>query len=258
METAEKTKRLRERPLTLMKEALGGPAEARAKAERLLSMIVGYSRGDALDDRLQILHKKGRIEEIPNRVQLFVGAADMLRFWIEPAASEYYADKGIDFRFHQILRFLDEPASLADPIGFFSTKDGIIGHLMQVVHANPVYDLELLDSWDDGLDELELQLKQMIAGTHPRSASIGAIVEEPDYHARLLAFIRAFRKDPKTPPMLRSNVGGDPKWRDRERTFGSLWAAMRYCKRLPDTAAAGIAHLVQVRTFPAELAEPEA
>ena len=44
----------------------------------------------------------------------------MLRFWIVPAAEDYYQQKGIDFRFHQLLRFLDDPASLVDPIGLFS------------------------------------------------------------------------------------------------------------------------------------------
>jgi len=33
----------------------------------------------------------------------------------------------------------------------------------------------------------------MIAGTHPRARSIGAIIEEPDYHARLLEYVREFR-----------------------------------------------------------------
>ena len=76
--------------------------------------------------------------------QLFAGAIDMLRFWISPASADYYRSIGIDYAFHQVLRFLDEPASLGDPIGLFSTRDAIIGHLMQVVHANPRYDLELL------------------------------------------------------------------------------------------------------------------
>src|SRR4029078_2214990 len=124
-----------------------------------------------------------------------LGAADMLRFWIVPAAEDYYRRKGIDSRFHELLRFLDDPASLVDPIGLFSTPDTIIGHLMQVVHANPRYDLELLESWENGLEQLESELVQMLAGTHPRAQTIGAIVEEPEYHARLLEYVRAYRRD---------------------------------------------------------------
>jgi hypothetical protein len=188
-----------------------------------------------------------------------VGAADMLRFWISPAAAQYYSERGISYTFHQLLRFLEEPASLTDPVGFFSTRDGIIGHLMQVVHANPVYDLQLLQMFDDGLDQLEGQLEAMLRGDHPRAASIGAIVEEPDYHERLHAFVQRWRKDPTIPPLLRSNVENDDRFRALDRTFGSLTTAMRYFMRLPTSPAAGVRHLARmsrVSTFPEELAEP--
>ena len=138
---------------------------------------------------------------------------------------------------------------MADPVGFFSTRDGIIGHLMQVVHANPVYDLELLGMYPDGHDELERQLEQMVAGTHPRARAIGAIVEEPEYHARLLEFVRAWRRDPGIPPLLRGNVAASPVFGEIEKTFGSLRGAMRYFCKLPTTAAAALRHIRTVRTF---------
>jgi hypothetical protein len=108
--------------------------------------------------------------------------------------------------------------------------------------------------FDDGHDELEEQLRAMLAGTHPRAASIGAIVEEPEYHARLLDFVQAFRRDPTIPPLLRSNieVGG---FGPLERTFGSLRAAMRYFTRLPEAPLAGAIHLATVKEFPLALAE---
>ena len=162
----------------------------------------------------------------------------------------------ISYLFHQVLRFLDEPASLTDPVGFFSTRDGIIGHLMQVVHANPLYDVQLLHMFGDGLDELQSQLQQMIAGTHPRAASIGAIVEELDYHARLLAFLQRWRVDRGTSPLLRANVESDGRFRELDRTFGSLTTAMRYFARLPGSPRAALSHLHKVRTFPRHLAEP--
>jgi hypothetical protein len=196
-------------------------------------------------------------ERAPTRAQLFAGSVDMVRFFIVPAADDYYRRRGISFQFHQLLRFLDEPASLADPVGLFSTRDGIIGHLMQVVHANPVYDLQLLSTLDDGLDQLEAQLESMLAGTHPRARSIGAIVEEPDYHRKLLAFVRAWRRDPSTPPLLRVNVAEDAELRARDRTFGSLPAAMRYFGRLPPDWPAALRHVRTTRHFPALLAEPE-
>jgi hypothetical protein len=256
--SATKTKRFTSSPASLLLEAIGGPRAAAAKAQRFGRAVAGYVKGSVLDQRLRTLAKKGLIEEIPTRAQLVAGGFDMLRFWIAPASAEYYREQGIDFTFHQVLRFLDEPASLLDPVGFFSTRDAIIGHLMQVVHANPVYDLELLQMWDDGLDELEAQIEAMLDGSHPRAASIGAIVEEPDYHANLLRFVRAFRKDPTIPPLLRSNVGAHATWSDLERTFGALRTAMRYFRRLPERPGGALHHMLTVKAFPAELAEPAA
>jgi hypothetical protein len=253
--TQGKTARHAARPLDLVREALGPRREVAEKLRRLGALLAGYASGEELDRRLARLRDLGIVPAIPTRVQLAVGAYDMLRFWITPAAADYYGKMGLSFGFHQVLRFLDEPASLADPVGFFSTRDGIIGHLMQVVHANPVYDLELLQMFDDGLDELEAQLEAMLAGTHPRAASIGAIVEEADYHARLLAFVRAFRRDPTTPPMLRSNVA-EGGFSALERTFGSLRAAMRYFNHMPRDPLAAARHAIDVHAFPLELAEP--
>jgi hypothetical protein len=240
----------------LAREALGGPRAALAKAARFAGALASYLDGELLQERLATLRARGLVDEIPTKPQLVAGAYDMLRFWIAPASAEYYAERGIDFGFHQVLRFLDEPASLIDPVGFFSTEAGIVGHLMQVVHANPVYDLELLQMFDGGLDTLERELAAMLAGTHPRAVSIGAIVEEPGYHAALLAFVRAFRVDPGTPPLLRSNVGGSDAWSDLERTFGRLRTAMRYFRRLPPDALGALRHMATVRAFPIALAEP--
>jgi hypothetical protein len=242
-------------PWRLMRQAVGSPQDFAKKLERLARTLRGYGDDAELNRRLERLVAAGIIEKAPTRVQLFVGAADMLRFWISPAAAEYYASMGIDYGFHQVLRFLDEPASLTDPVGFFSTKDGIIGHLMQVVHANPRYDLELLGMWDDGLDELERQVEAMLAGTHPRQNAIGAIVEEPDYHARLLEYTRTFKKNPRAAPPVRTNVAANAHWQDIERTFGSLRTSMRYFCRLPTHPMDGAWHLLVVKRFPAHLGE---
>lgn len=255
-ESAERTQRRTASPISLLRKAAGSRAEIAAKAARFGELLARYANGRDLDDRLARLLRAGVIEQAPTRVQLVVGSIDMLRFWISPASSDYYKAIDIDYAFHQVLRFLDEPASLADPVGFFSSKDGIIGHLMQVVHANPHYDLELLSMWSDGLEDLERQVERMIAGTHPRAISIGAIVEEPDYHGKLLAYVRAFRADPMAAAPLRSNVSESEHWRSLERTFGSLRTAMRYFCKLPTDPVAAARHLLTVKEFPAHLAEP--
>jgi hypothetical protein len=239
--------RLEADPLALVRQSVGPLPGVGKKLQRLLHILAGYRDGAELDARLERLRAIGFIDEVPTRLQLAVGAIDMLRFWISPAAGDYYREKGISYSFHQLLRFLEEPASLTDPVGFFSERDGIIGHLMQVVHANPVYDLQLLGMFDDGLDQLEAQLVSMLAGTHPRAATIGAIVEEPDYHQRLLAFLRAWRLDPTIPPLLRSNIAAT--FTDLEQTFGTLTGAMQYFCRLPRSIPAAAKHLATVHTF---------
>lgn len=242
-------------PLALVRQAAGGPVDVAQKTLRLVDVLAGYAGSAAVDRKLQKLHRLGIVEDIPTRVQIAVGGVDMLRFWIHPAAADYYRSQGLDYSFHQLLRFLDEPASLTDPVGFFSTRDNIIGHVMQVVHANPVYDLQLLCMYDDGLDELEGQLGAMIAGTHPRHASIAAIVEEADYHERLLDFVRRWRADPTIPPLLRSNVGRGP-FSQLEKTFGSLTTAMRYFRKMPTSVVTGSMHLLLVREVQTHLLEP--
>ncbi|MDQ3035719.1 MAG: hypothetical protein M3Y87_25155, partial [Myxococcota bacterium] len=226
------------------------------KVRRLARTLRMLADAPALDARLARLEALGLVDRAPSRLQLVVGSIDMLRFWIEPAARDYYAQRGISFGLHQLLRVLDDPASMVDPTGFLVDRDVIIGHLMQVVHANPAYDLQLLQSHDDGLEELQRQVESMLAGTHPRARSIGAIVEEADYHARLLEYVRAYRADPRgARAPVRDNVEASERFRRIERTFGTLPAAMRYFARLPTAPVAAAWHLLTVRSFPWPLAE---
>jgi hypothetical protein len=243
-------------PLTLLRQAAGSPAEIVAKVCRLASALAAYGDRATLDRRLLRLRQRGTIEVVPTRIQLVVGAVDMLRFWIVPCSEDYYRDQDIHFGFHQVLRFLDEPASLVDPVGLLSERDAIIGHLMQVVHANPRYDLQLLEAHEDGLAELETQIAAMLEGTHPRARSIGAIVEEPGYHARLLEYVRAHRRQPCAPPPLRDNVERSPHFRELERTFGTLTGAMRYFATLPRSALEAAWHVWSVRAAPHRVEVP--
>lgn len=248
--------RLTERPLRLVRKALGSRADARAKLARLTRALATYRDRDALDARLTRLVALGYVEHVPTPLQVAVGSIDMLRFWITPAAAEYYAERGIGFSFHQLLRVLEEPAGMVDPTGLLAERDVIIDHLLQVVHANPAYDLQLLDTHEDGLAALEEQTRQAIAGTHPKSASLAATIEDVTYYRRLLEYVHAYRADPETRAPLRSNIAGNERWAPIERTFGTLPAALRYFARMPTTPARGAWHLLTVRSFPLAFAEP--
>jgi hypothetical protein len=204
--------------------------------------------------RLARLQALGYVDQIPSRMQRFAGSVDMFRFFIIPAASDYYAQQGFGFWFHQVLRFLDDPASMIDPTGLRAHRDAIIGHVMQVVHANPVYDLQLLESIPGGMEELERQVAAMVAGTHPRRESIAAICEDPAYHDRLLEYVRHWRRDPSSvKPMLRENVENDENFSEIERAFGSMPNAMRYFCAMPSGFFGALWHVASVWTFPKAL-----
>lgn len=247
--------RISKSPWDLVRQTMGDPRAFAVKLRQLATALHGYGRTEQVEARLRRLVELGYIDRIPTRLQRMVGAIDMMRFFIVPAAADYYAMKGLDFRFHTFLRFLDDPASLIDPTGFNSTRDAIIGHVMQVVHANPHYDFQLLESFPDGLEQMERQVADVLAGSHPRTASILAIVEDPHYHERLLEHIRAFRLDPTVPPLLRENITANPHFADIERTFGTVPNAMKYFARMPATPRAAARHLLKVREFPRELVE---
>jgi hypothetical protein len=123
---------------------------------------------------------------------------------------------------------------------------------MQVVHLNPIYDLQLVQMFDGGLDELERQVAAMVDGTHPRARTIGAIVEEPDYHERLLDYIRRYRDDPETPPLLRrvEKLDEKPGLVAAQEAFSTLPAYLRYCAALPGSFGALWRRHRRTRRFP--------
>lgn len=233
---AETTLRQSAGTLTLLRTALGGPRQIAGKLARLARTAGLWLRPGEIDRRLARLHELGLIESTPTRLQLAFGSLDMFRWVITPAARDYYAQKGIGFTLHQVLRLLDDPCSMIDPTGFFSDRDTVIGHVMQVVHLNPVYDMQLLQMFPDGLDEMERQAAAMVDGTHPRARTISAIVEEPGYHARLLDYVRRFRRDGEaTEAIIRAEqtLRGDPHFDAAERRFATLPGFVSYCSALP-------------------------
>lgn len=239
-------------PVSLVLSALGGPRQIAGKARRLAGTLVYYIDPREIPRRLRSLETYGLVDSHPTRLQLFFGGVDMLRFMIEPAARDFYRQKGISFGFHQLLRVLDDPVSMIDPTGFLSARDTIIGHLMQVVHLNPIYDVQLLCAFSDGLDELEGQLEQMLAGTHPRIRTIGSIVEDPEYHGRLLDYVRRYRVDPQTAQMPREEqtLRDDPHFAAAEAQFATLPGFVAYASALPRSARKLLWRLSRVDKFP--------
>jgi len=250
--TDQPTARLTASSLALVAQAIGGPRQVAGKLARLGRTLRLYIDGAEIERRLQTLQARGYIDRRPTRLQILFGGLDMLRFVIEPASRDYYRQKGISFGFHQLLRLLDDPVSLLDPTGFLSDRDTIVGHVMQVVHLNPVYDLQLIQMFPDGLEDFERQVQAMVDGTHPRARTIGAIVEDPAYHARLLDYVRRFRLDPDTPPPVRAEqtLRADPSFAAAERQFATLPGFIAYCNRLPTALPALWRRLRTLQRYP--------
>ena len=255
---AEPTLRRTASPLALVRAALGGPREVGHKAARIARTLRLYGDRAEIDRRLSELERRGYVARRPTRAQIVFGSLDMVRFVIVPFAKDYYESRGISFGFHQVLRFLDDPVSIIDPTGLLSDRDTITGHVMQVVHLNPVYDLQLLEMFPDGLERFEREVEQMVDGTHPRARTIGAIIEDSGYHARLLEYVRAFRENRGAPDMVReSGLRRDESAAAAERTFATLPGFIDYCCRLPESVPALLRRYRRLRRFPVDLAPPE-
>jgi hypothetical protein len=240
-------------PLTLVRTALGGPREIAGKLRRIGRTARLFADRREVERRLASLAEQGLAPARPTRLQLVFGGLDMLRFMIEPGSREYYAQQGISFGFHQLLRVLDDPVSMIDPTGFLSERDTIIGHLMQVTHLNPVYDVQLLQCFPDGLGELERQLDQMLEGRHPRQRTIGAIIEDAEYHRRLREWLRSYRADPSAlPPVREQALRADPHFAAAERAFATLPGYLAYCARLPRDLRSLWRRLRALERFPLE------
>jgi hypothetical protein len=121
-----------------------------------------------------------------------------------------------------------------------------------VVHLNPVYDLQLIQMFPDGLEDFERQVEAMVKGTHPRQRTIAAIVEDPDYHARLLDYVRRYRADPSATPPVRQEqtLRSDPHFAAAERQFATLPGFIEYCNRLPTRVGPLIQRLRTLDRFP--------
>ena len=255
MEAVEvKSARLTTPPLRLIVQAIGGPRQIAGKLRAAGCGRCGStSTPREIDRRLRDARAEGLRRSAGRRaLQILFGGLDMLRFVIEPASRDYYRQKGISFGFHQLLRVLDDPVSMIDPTGFLSERDTIVGHVMQVVHLNPVYDLQLIQMFPDGLEDFERQVagdgrRHPSAPSHDRRHRRGSRLPR-----RLLDYVRRFRADPDTPPPVREEqtLRADPHFAAAERTFATLPGFIRYCHTLPTGGVELVQRLRSLQRFP--------
>jgi hypothetical protein len=222
---------------SLLKDVLGGWVPLRDRVVQLIGLLAGFVRPAVVRARLQRLRDLGHIAVVPTLPQLLVAARDQMMLSASAETRLFYASQGIPWVFHNLRRFIAGPATMMDPAGLFSPRDTIIHHVLQTFHRHPIYDLVLLRGFPDGLDEMERQLAQLQAGTHPHQRALTSLVEDGAYHARLPQELRAFRADPLAPGRpIPNGLVDDPQLMLGMDQFKDLRGYTSYAARLQVSA----------------------
>jgi hypothetical protein len=185
--------------LALLVDVLDGwrrPRLAWRRLRQLVGFVLALLRPRLVRSRLERLRGLGHIDAVPTTAQLLVAARDQMMLGASEETKIFYRSQGIPWIFHNLRRVLSGPATMLDPAGLFSPRDTLIGHVLQTFHRHPVYDLVLLRGFSDGLDQMETQARQIVAGTHPEQRALASLIEDGSYHQRLVDEVRSFRADP--------------------------------------------------------------
>jgi hypothetical protein len=114
----------------------------------------------------------------------------------------------------------------------------LIRHVLNVVHTSAGYDVQLLETHEGGLEELERQLKLLIAGEHPDQDEIIGLIERKDYPTYLLEALQRYRQNRvKHWAVLTYETpeGCEETFNQGIERFGSLSRLMGYASKLPKT-----------------------
>lgn len=198
------------------------------------SVLTNHFRPYLLAQRLERLVALGMIESAPSYWQVLVAAQHNMLGGAAVETKKFYEAQGIGFSEHNWRRFFCDPATMMDATGLFQSCDDIVRHVLQTFHRHPVYDFELLRMFEQGPEQLLTQLEQFAAGAHPLGHQFENLIEEPDYHSRLLDQARAFVANPDgvEPLPLNYPYQADPKLLMAMDQFTTLRGFLRYASRL--------------------------
>jgi hypothetical protein len=218
---------------SLLKDVIGGWVHLRDRIVQLWGLFLGFVRPSLVRGRLERLRALGHVDVVPTMSQLLVAARDQMIIGATAETRLFYRSQGIPWVFHNLRRFISGPATMMDPAGIFSPRDTVIHHVLQTFHRHAVYDLVLLLGFPDGLDEMERQMAQFTAGTHPHQRALASLIEDGAYHARLPEDIRAFRADPLAPARpIPDGLLADPYLMLAVDQFKDLRGYTNYASRL--------------------------
>jgi hypothetical protein len=183
----------------LLADVGGGWRQNWDKMVQLAGLVAAFFRPGLVRRRLERLRALGHVDAIPTTSQLLVAGRDQMFVGAAEETKIFYRSQGIPWVFHNLRRFISGPATMLDPIGFFSPRDAIIHHVLQTFHRHPVYDLSLLRAHKGGVEAMAEQAAQIVAGTHPHQRALTSLIEDGSYHARLPHEIDAFWREPLLP-----------------------------------------------------------
>ncbi|MCB9658302.1 MAG: hypothetical protein R3B40_15175 [Polyangiales bacterium] len=235
---------LRRSPAEYVVVALGTPRDVATAVRRVITVGSRWVRDDGIHARLARCHDQGWIPGVPTRAQLIFGGADMIRFLFEPGGRSLNRARGIDRRLYYVLLTLGDPATLLDPGGMTATRDEVVLHVLENFHFSPVYDLQLLATFEGGLAALAEACTQVLDGTHERATALRARIPEDDYFETLrrYALEASAGRRPAAPrfPCREGEISapsGTPEelaaLQRAAQTFTELWAFLAYCSALP-------------------------
>lgn len=225
----------------LLKDIVGGWSQARDRLVQLLGLLLAFVRPGLVRSRLERLRALGHIDVVPANAQILVAGRDQMFLGAVEETRMFYRSQGIPWIFHNLRRFLSGPATVLDPVGLFSPRDTIVHHVLQTFHRHPVYDLVLLRAFPDGLEQMERQAEQILAGTHPHQRALASLMEDGSAYARLIGQIRRFRADPfVAAEPIPSGLVEDPLLMLAMDQFKDLRGFTNYAARLPVGVAGAI------------------
>ena len=221
-----------------LRTALGSPSAVLTKCRNAGRTLATTFNRTERTRRLEHLKTSGCIDEIPNEWQILQGSYQMLRQYIIPSNTDFYRHYKESPYWLQFLRVLDEPSAMMDPTGLAVSRDMIISHLLHVVHCSAGYDVDLLNMFPGGLDELERQLTLYLNDAHPRQNAIATLLERPDYPSLLLAALKLYRQNPTTHwkvSTFATPKGCEERFEPGIERFGSPSRLLQYSLTLPPT-----------------------
>jgi len=229
--------------LRQLRDATGGVRPMAHKLRRAVRTAATMLDRAEREARIARLQAAGLVAERPTDWQLILGAHHMMFGYILPSNEEFYEHYDQGHWWHQLMRVLEEPATMMDPIGLGLEQQTLLRHIVEVVHASAGYDVALLFMWPEGLAPLREQLQQVIAGTHPRQQRIEALLERPDYPEALLAALDRYEADPDRNwrcDTVPAPEGCDELFDWGIETFGSPGRLFAYARTLPQTPLASL------------------